>query len=90
MDVNSQSPALSAIQTCINTEQRENKEVSRWMSHSKHKITYRSILKWQVGKMSRRPNGVRPNDAHLKKNGQKAKKRKELIVFLSKCFKRGK
>ncbi len=27
-----------------NTEQRENKEVSRWMSHYKQRITYRSVL----------------------------------------------
>ncbi len=30
--MNSQSPALLASQTCIKTQ---NKEVSRWMSHSK-------------------------------------------------------
>ncbi len=29
-----------------NTEQRENKEVSRWMSHPKHRITYTYILLW--------------------------------------------
>jgi hypothetical protein len=39
--MNSQSPALFlALQTCMKTEQRENKEVSRWMSHSKHRITH--------------------------------------------------
>ncbi len=43
--MNSQSPAFFAIQTCINTEQRENKEVSRWMSHSKHRITYKQYNK---------------------------------------------
>ncbi len=29
-----------------NTEQRENREVSRWLSHPKHRITYTYILYW--------------------------------------------
>jgi hypothetical protein len=31
---------LSLTNMNKNTEQRENKEVSRWMSHSKHRITH--------------------------------------------------
>ncbi len=31
------SPALLALQTCIKTQK---KEVSRWMSHPKHRIAY--------------------------------------------------
>ncbi len=36
--MNSQSPELLAIQTCMKTQ---NKEVSRWMSHHNHRITFR-------------------------------------------------
>ena len=35
---------LSLTNMHKNTEQRENKEVSRWMSHSKHRKTYRTYI----------------------------------------------
>jgi hypothetical protein len=35
---------LSLTNMHENREQRENKEVSRWMSHSKHRITFTTFL----------------------------------------------
>jgi len=36
---------LSLTNMHKNTEQRENNEVSRWMSHSRHRITYGNVKK---------------------------------------------
>jgi hypothetical protein len=45
---------LSLTNMHKNTDQRENKEVSRWMSHSKHKITCTSLLKKRLLKIVQR------------------------------------
>jgi hypothetical protein len=39
---------LSLTNMHKNTEKRENKEVARWMSHSKHRTTYSNLVSAKV------------------------------------------